>query len=42
MKALQVFTAVPKYYNEKIGVKPERAERFRNALADAKIDGRGR
>ena len=39
MKALQVFTAVPKYYNEKIGVKPERAERFRAALADAKIDG---
>jgi deoxyribonuclease-4 len=37
MTALQIFTAVPKYYNEKIGVRPERAERFRTALKDSKI-----
>jgi len=37
MTALQVFTAVPKYYNEKIGVRPERAERFRDALKASKI-----
>ena len=37
MKALQIFTAVPKYYNEKIGMKPERAARFREALAAAGI-----
>jgi deoxyribonuclease-4 len=37
MTSLQLFTAVPKYYNEKIGVKPERAERFRAALDDAGI-----
>jgi deoxyribonuclease IV len=37
MKALQVFTAVPKYYNEKIGVRPERAERFRAALSESGI-----
>ncbi|HEU4631136.1 MAG TPA: deoxyribonuclease IV [Gemmatimonadaceae bacterium] len=40
MTALQLFTAVPKYYNEKVGVKPERAERFRAALADAGIPAR--
>ncbi|MDB4906707.1 MAG: endonuclease 4 [Gemmatimonadetes bacterium] len=39
MRALQVFTAIPKYYGEKVGVKPERLERFREALAAAKIDG---
>ena len=33
MRALQVFTAKPQFYNEKIGVRPERAERFREALA---------
>jgi endonuclease IV len=33
MQALQLFTAVPKYYNEKVGVKPERVARFREALA---------
>ena len=37
MQALQIFTAVPKYYNEKIGVRPERAERFRAALKEAGI-----
>jgi deoxyribonuclease-4 len=38
MRALQIFTAIPKYYNEKVGVRPERAERFRAALADTAID----
>ena len=40
MSALQIFTAVPKYYNEKIGVRPERAERFRDALKTSKIPPR--
>jgi len=35
--ALQIFSAVPKYYNEKVGVKPERVARFRDALAEAGI-----
>jgi deoxyribonuclease-4 len=39
MRALQVFTAVPKYYNEKVGVRPERVQRFTEALADTKIRG---
>lgn len=34
MGALQLFTALPKFYNEKVGVRPERAARFREALAE--------
>ena len=37
MTALQVFTAIPKYYGEKVGVRPERAERFREALKKTDI-----
>jgi deoxyribonuclease-4 len=37
MSALQIFSAIPKYYNEKVGVKPERVARFRDALAEAGI-----
>lgn len=32
MRALQVFTAIPKFYNEKVSVRPERVARFREAL----------
>ena len=37
MTALQVFTAVPKYYNEKVGMKPERVRAFHAALDEAGI-----
>ena len=37
MLSLQINTAVPKYYNDKIGVKPERIVRFGEALAIAGI-----
>jgi deoxyribonuclease-4 len=37
MTALQVFSAVPKYYNEKVSVRPERVARFRAALAETGI-----
>src|SRR5215217_6655270 len=37
MKALQIFTAIPKYYGDKISIKPERVERFRAALAETRI-----
>jgi len=37
MRALQVFSAVPKYYNEKVSVKPERVARFREALGASGI-----
>jgi deoxyribonuclease-4 len=37
MRALQIFSAVPKFYNEKISVRPERAERFRETIASTRI-----
>ena len=37
MQSLQINSAVPKYYNDKIGVKPERVARFTEALATAGI-----
>ena len=37
MRALQVFTAKPQFYNEKISVRPERVERFRVAIAETDI-----
>jgi deoxyribonuclease IV len=37
MTALQVFTAKPMFYNERISVRPERVERFRAALVGTEI-----
>ncbi|MBL0940753.1 MAG: deoxyribonuclease IV [Gemmatimonadaceae bacterium] len=37
MQALQIFSAVPKYYNDKVSVKPDRIARFREALEQAGI-----
>ncbi len=37
MQALQIFSAVPKFYNDKLSVKPERITRFHAALQDAGI-----
>ena len=37
MTALQVFSAIPKYYGDKVSIKPDRVQRFREALADAAI-----
>lgn len=39
MRSLQVFSAKPQFYNDKISVKPERAQRFRDALAETGIGG---
>lgn len=38
MRALQIFTAIPKYYGDKISIKPERVTRFRAALDEAGIE----
>src|SRR4051812_24951318 len=38
MRALQIFSAIPKYYNERVSVRPERAARFRETIAATKID----
>ena len=37
MKALQIFTVPPQYYGDKASMRPERVERFRSALAQARI-----
>ncbi|GAC1698291.1 MAG: deoxyribonuclease IV [Gemmatimonadaceae bacterium] len=37
MRALQIFTAIPKFYNEKASVRPERVTRFQRALAETEI-----
>ncbi|HUF34476.1 MAG TPA: deoxyribonuclease IV [Gemmatimonadales bacterium] len=37
MAALQLFTAIPKYYGDKTSIRPERVTRFRAALAEAGI-----
>ena len=38
MTAMQLFTAIPKYYGDRVSIKPERVARFRAALADTNID----
>ena len=40
MRALQVFSAMPQFYNEKIAVKPERVERFKSAMRDSGLDAK--
>jgi deoxyribonuclease-4 len=40
MRALQIFTTIPKFYGDKSSIKPDRVTRFRAALDDAKIDPR--
>lgn len=37
MRAMQLFTAIPKYYGDKVSIRPERVTRFREALATTKI-----
>ena len=37
MRALQLFTAIPKYYGDKVSIRPERVTRFQEALAGTKI-----
>ena len=40
MDALQLFTAPPTYYNEKVSAKPDRVTSFRDALVAVHIDAR--
>ena len=37
MLALQIFTAIPKYYNDRVSIRAERVERFRDTLAATSI-----
>ncbi|MGH7580848.1 MAG: deoxyribonuclease IV, partial [Gemmatimonadales bacterium] len=38
LKAVQIFTAIPKYYGDKTSIRPERVQRFRAALGQAGIE----
>lgn len=38
MTALQLFTAIPRFYGDKSTIKPERVTRFKTALAKTKIE----
>jgi deoxyribonuclease IV len=40
MRALQIFTTIPKFYGDKSSIKPERVERFRAALRETNLDPR--
>ncbi len=40
MAALQIFSAMPQFYNEKVSVKPDRVKRFTDAMAAAGIEKR--
>ena len=37
MRALQIFTAIPKYYNDRVSIRGERVARFRETLAGTAI-----
>jgi deoxyribonuclease-4 len=37
MRAMQLFTSIPKYYGDKVSIRPERVTRFREALATTQI-----
>lgn len=37
MEALQIFTAPPRFYGDKSGIRPERVERFQEALGETNI-----
>ena len=37
MRAMQLFTAIPKYYGDRVSIRPERVARFREALAATRI-----
>ncbi len=37
LRAVQIFSAIPKYYGEKVGVRPDKVQRFRAALAETGI-----
>jgi deoxyribonuclease-4 len=40
LRAVQIFTAIPKYYGDKSSIRPERVQRFRKALETAGMDPR--
>jgi deoxyribonuclease-4 len=39
LDAVQVFSAIPKFYGDNTGIRPQRVERFRSALEETGIEG---
>jgi deoxyribonuclease-4 len=37
LNGVQIFTAIPKYYGDRVSIRPERVERFRRALTETGI-----
>jgi deoxyribonuclease-4 len=40
MQAVQIFTAIPKYYGDKVSIRPERVARFKAALEETGMQAR--
>ena len=40
MQAVQIFTAIPKYYGDKVSIRPERVARFKAALEETGMEAR--
>ncbi len=40
MAAVQIFTAIPKYYGDRSSIRPERVERFQRALRETAMEPR--
>ena len=40
MRTVQIFSAIPKYYGDKVSIRPERVERFRRALDECGLEPR--
>ncbi len=38
MRAVQIFSAIPKYYGDRVSIRPERVERFRRALGETGVE----
>ncbi|MGH7517306.1 MAG: deoxyribonuclease IV [Gemmatimonadales bacterium] len=38
MRAVQIFSAIPKYYGDKVSIRPERIDRFRRALDECGLE----
>jgi deoxyribonuclease-4 len=40
MRAVQIFSAIPKYYGDRVSIRPERVERVRRALGETGVEAR--
>ena len=40
MRAVQIFSAIPKYYGNRVSIRPERVARFRRALGETGVEAR--